>query len=80
MLTKEEVTGRWKMLNYGQIRNLCSAPRIHTVVKTGHVVFVGEMRSLYKVLIRISKGNGRKILKRVLIMYIGRGPGPSHSG
>jgi hypothetical protein len=55
---KEEVAGGWRRLRNEEICNLCTSPNIIIVIKlkkmgwVGHVVCMGEMKNLYKILVK----------------------------
>jgi hypothetical protein len=61
---RDNVTGEWRKLHYGELHNLYSAPNIIRQIKSrlmrwaGNVARMGEDRKLYKVLVR--KPEGRK--------------------
>jgi hypothetical protein len=55
---KDEVTGEWRKLHSGELRNLYSSPDIIRQIKSrrmnlvGRVARMGEGRKLYRVLVR----------------------------
>jgi hypothetical protein len=66
---RDEVTGRWRKLYNEEFHNLYSSPEIiRMMIKSrrmrwaGHEVCIGEMRSVYKVL--IGKPEERRPLRR----------------
>jgi hypothetical protein len=58
----DEVTGQWRKLHSGERHNLYSSPDIIRQIKSrrmrwaGHVARMGEVRSLYRVLMGKSEG------------------------
>jgi len=52
---RDEVTGEWGKLHYGELNDLYSSPSIVWVTKSrrmrwvGHVVHIGERRGIYRV-------------------------------
>jgi hypothetical protein len=58
----DEVTGEWRKLHNGELRNLYSSPNIIRQIKsrsmgwTGHVARMGEDRNLYRVLVGRPEG------------------------
>jgi hypothetical protein len=65
---RDEVTGDWRKLHSGELRNLYSSPDIIRYMKSkrmrwaGHVACVGEGRNMYRVL--VGKPEGRRPLER----------------
>jgi len=59
---RDEVTREWRRLRNEELNDLCSSPNIIRVIKSrrtrwaGHVVRVGEKRSLYRVLVGNPEG------------------------
>jgi hypothetical protein len=56
-LKRDEVTGEWGKLHYGELNDLYSSPSIVRVIKSrrvrwvGHVVHIGERRGIYRALV-----------------------------
>jgi hypothetical protein len=54
---RDEVTGEWRKLHNGELRNLYSSPAFIRQIKsrrmrwTGHVARMGEGRNVYKILV-----------------------------
>jgi hypothetical protein len=54
---KREVTGEWSTLHNEELHNLCSSPRIISIIKLrwmrweGHVARMGEKRNTYRLLV-----------------------------
>jgi hypothetical protein len=67
-LKREKVTGEWKKLHSGELRNLYSSPDIIRQIKSrrmrwaGHVARMGEGRNMYRVL--VGKAEGKRPLER----------------
>jgi hypothetical protein len=67
-LTRDEVTGEWRKLHNGELRNLYSSPDIIRQIKSirrrwaGHVARMGEGRNVYSVL--VGKPEGKSPLGR----------------
>jgi len=65
---RDEVTGEWRKLHRGELRDLYSLPTIVRVVKSrrmrweGHVARMGEGRGVHRVL--VGKPEGRRPLGR----------------
>jgi len=64
---RDEVTGEWRKLHSEELNNLYSSPNIVRVISrrmrwTGHVVFMGERRAIYRVL--VGKPEGKRPLGR----------------
>jgi hypothetical protein len=59
---RDEVTGEWRKLHIGELRNLYSSPDIIRQIKSrrmrwaGHVARMGEGRNVYRVLVRKPEG------------------------
>jgi hypothetical protein len=59
---RDEVTGEWKRLHSGELRNLYSSPDIIRQIQSrrmrlaGHVAHMGEGRNMYRVLVGKPKG------------------------
>jgi hypothetical protein len=59
---RDEVTGEWRILQSGELYNLCSSPDIIRQIKSrrmrwaGHVARMGEGRNLYRVLVGKPEG------------------------
>jgi hypothetical protein len=59
---RDEVTGKWRKLQNEEINSLYSSPNIIRVVKSrrmrwaGHVVYTGERKAVYRVLVRNCEG------------------------
>jgi hypothetical protein len=55
--TRDEVTGEWRKLHSGELRNLFSSPDIIRQIESrrmrwaGHVARMGEGRNVYRVLV-----------------------------
>jgi sorting nexin-29 len=64
----DEVTGEWRKLHSGELRNLYSSPDIIRQIKSrrmrwaGHVARMGEGRNVYRVL--VEKPEGKRLLER----------------
>ena len=58
---RDEVTGEWRTLHNEELSNLYSLPYIVRVVKSrrmrwaGHVACMGDIRGVYRVLVRKSE-------------------------
>jgi hypothetical protein len=67
-LKTDEVTGEWRKLHSGELRNLYSSPDIVRQIKSrimgwaGHVARMGEGRNVYRVL--VGKPEGKRPLER----------------
>jgi hypothetical protein len=65
---RDEVTGEWRKLHSGELRNLYSSPDIIRKIKSGrmrwagHVARMGEGRNVYRVL--VGKPEGKRPLER----------------
>jgi hypothetical protein len=65
---RDEVTGRWRKLDSGELHNLYSSPDIIRQIKSrrmrwvGHVARMGEGRNVYRVL--VGKAEGKRPLER----------------
>ena len=65
---RDEVTGEWRKLHNGELKDLYSSPSIVRVVKsrimrwTGHVARMGEERGVHRVL--VGKPEGKRPLGR----------------
>jgi hypothetical protein len=65
---RDEVTGEWRKLHSGELRNLYSSPDIIRQIKSrrmrwaGHVARIGEGRNVYRVL--VGKPEGKRLLER----------------
>jgi len=59
---RDEVTGEWGKLHYGELNDLCSSLSIVRVIKSrimrwvGHVACMGERRGVYRVLVGKPEG------------------------
>jgi hypothetical protein len=59
---RDEVTGGWRKLHNGELRDLYSSPSIITVIKSrrmrwaGHVARMGEKRTAYRLLVGKPEG------------------------
>jgi hypothetical protein len=64
----DEVTGEWRKLHNGELRNLYSSPDIVRQIKSrrmrwaGHVARMGEGRNVYRVL--VGKSEGKRSLEK----------------
>jgi hypothetical protein len=62
--TRDEVTGKWRKLHNGELRDLYSSPSIIRIIKSrrmrwsGHVARMGEKRNAYRLLVRKPEGKG----------------------
>jgi hypothetical protein len=65
---RDEVTGDWRKLHNGELRNLCSSPSIIRMNKSrrmrwaGYVARMGEKRNTYRIL--VEKPEGKRPLGR----------------
>jgi hypothetical protein len=65
---RDEVTGEWRKLHSGELRNLYSSPDIIRQIRSrrmrwaGHVARMGEGRNVYRVL--VGKPEGKRPLGR----------------
>jgi hypothetical protein len=65
---RDEVTGEWRKLHSGELRNLCSSPDIIRQIKSrrmrwaGHVARMGEGRNVCRVF--VGKPEGKRELER----------------
>jgi hypothetical protein len=65
---KDEVTGEWKKCHNEELHDVYSSPSIVQVIKSrrmrwvGHVVWMGEGRGVYRVL--VGKPEGKRLLGR----------------
>jgi hypothetical protein len=61
---RDQVTGEWRKLHSGELRNLYSSPDIIRQIKSrrmrwaGHVARMGEGRNMYRVLMGKPEGKG----------------------
>jgi hypothetical protein len=57
---KEEVAGGWRRLHNEELHNLYTSPNLIRMIESrrilGHVARMGEMRNVYKILVRIPEG------------------------
>jgi hypothetical protein len=65
---KDDVTGGWRKLHHGKLRDLYSAPSIIRIIKSrkmrwaGHIARMGEKRNAYRLL--VEKPDEKMLLAR----------------
>jgi hypothetical protein len=79
--SRKEVVGGWRRLHNEELHNFYASPNIIRVIKSrgmrwvGHIANIGEMRNVYKILVRKPEGrdhvedlgqDGRIILEQIL--------------
>jgi hypothetical protein len=58
---RDKETGAWRKMHNEELHNLYSSPNINSKIRSsrmrwvGHVMYMGEMRNLYRILLHILK-------------------------